>query len=128
MDDGNFEHRIAEKILDTVLWKKLHHLGYRPMTTMNWLSGGGIGGAGHHRQGFEQRLNNKLLDALMIDKVGIHGDSWANIEETNPDAPFNDRLNARLMDIIITRKFGHHHHGDNPMQDPDSHVGRGNQI
>ena len=134
MDDGNFEHRVAEKILDTVLYKKLHHLGYRPMTTLNWLGGGangagctgGIGGGNCHRQGFEQRLNNKLLNALMIDKVGLHENSLMNMDEINPDMPFNDRLNARLMDIVISRKFGRsHRHVDNPMQDPESHVGRG---
>ena len=127
MDDGNFEHRVAEKILDTVLYKKLHHLGYRPMTSLNWLTGGGaggLGGMGHH-QGFEERMNNKLLNALMIDKVGLHENSYMNMEEINPEMPFNDRLNARLMDIVISRKFGHtHRHVDNPMQDPESHVGR----
>jgi len=111
--------------MDAVLYKKLHHLGYQPMTSMNYISSaGGIGGVGRHRQGFEQRLNNKLLDALMIDKVGTHGNSWTNMDEINPDAPFNERLTARLMDIVLARKFGHHHqHGDNPAQDPDSHIG-----
>ena len=70
-------------------------------------------------------MNNKLLNALMIDKVGLHENSYMNMEEINPEMPFNDRLNARLMDIVISRKFGHaHRHVDNPMQDPESHVGR----
>ena len=62
----------------------------------------------------------------MVEKVGIHGNGWTNMNEIDPDMPFNDRLTARLMDIVIARKFGHHHHhGDNPAQDPDSHIGMG---
>lgn len=123
---GNFEHRLAEALLDTVLVSKLGHLGYKPRTTSNCFGditmGGSSGLCGPH-QSFETRLNNKLLDGLMVAELGPSGRSLID-DDVSDEAPFEERLTGRLMNVLIQSKFGHQHQiGDNPAQDPDLHFG-----
>lgn len=121
----SFEHRLAESLLDTVLVSKFGHLGYRPQVSTSCygdISMGGSSGLCGHHQPFEMRLNNKLLDAVMVAELGPSGRSM--IDDVNDDAPFEERLTGRLMNVLLEHKFGHLRHvGDNPAQDPDLHFG-----